>query len=73
MTNDGTAYATAHVMQHLLRFLEKKGVLTYRETQNMLDDVLDEFRARMPLAPNDAADAHRAVGLMYLPVEPKKA
>lgn len=59
-------YGLMVALQHLLRTLESKGVLSKSETVAMLDGVLDELRAT-DFQPGAAAEAHKTVGALYLP------
>ena len=64
MDDNTQVFALAMTLQHLLRALEKKGVMSQPETFSMLDDVLEEMR-KGAFSP----DAHKTIGLLYLPVE----
>jgi hypothetical protein len=71
MIENGAGYAAGMSMQHLLRLLEKKSVLSSAETRQMLDGVLDELRelgTRGAISPGASADASRTIGMMYLPL-----
>jgi hypothetical protein len=70
MIEDGRTYGLMIALQHLLRTLEQKGILTTQETIDMLDGVLADLRAS-PLVAEAAADAHKIVGGLYLPIRPE--
>jgi hypothetical protein len=66
MLEDGRAYGLIIALKHLLRTLERKGVLAHSETVTMLDAALDELKSIPNLKGDAAADAARAVGSLYL-------
>jgi len=66
MIGDGRAYGLAIAVQHILRLLENKGVLTREDTTGMLDAALEELKT-MPLSPTELADAAKTIGALYLP------
>jgi hypothetical protein len=71
MIENGAGYAAGMSMQHLLRLLEKKGLLSFFETKQMLDGVSDELREllkRGSISPEASTEAARAVDMMYLPL-----
>ena len=69
MIENGTAYASALAIRHLLRLLERKKVLAFSETKQMLDGILEEIRdvsGRGAISPKASADASNTIGMMYL-------
>ncbi len=62
--DDKIAGAQTIGLHHLLRLLEHKGILSVAETQDMLDDVLEEMRQGIY-----GVTAHRAVGRLFLPLD----
>ena len=46
MSENGTAYAAALTIRHLLRLLESKGLLSSYEIRQVIDGVLGELRSR---------------------------
>jgi hypothetical protein len=73
MIDNGRAYAVAVALQHLLRALERKGVMTEPETTKMLDEVVDEIvdlTTQGVLSAEANADARRTIGVLYLPKRP---
>ena len=71
MIENGRAYAVAVALQHLLRALERKGVMTKPETTKMLDEVVAEIgdlSSRGGLSAEAGADARRTIGGLYLPI-----
>lgn len=64
----GRRIAMEVAFQHLLRTLERKGVMSPSETTAMLDGVLDELDRRIFANPDQKAQAHIAVGGLYLPI-----
>jgi len=72
MIEDGRSYGLAMVLQHLLRKLEQRGVLSPTETTAMLDHVCNELAEQYKqqvLAPEASADAAKTVGMLYLPLQ----
>ena len=70
MTDNGRAYAVVVALQHLLRALERKGVMTKPETTKMLDEVVDEIvdlTTRGALSAEASAEARKTIGVLYLP------
>jgi hypothetical protein len=71
MIEEGRAYAVAVALQHLLRAIERKGVMTKTETTQMLDDVVDELvdlTNKGVLSAEASAEARRTIGGLYLPI-----
>ena len=67
----GRAYAVAVAFQHLLRALERRGVMTKAETTQMLDQVGDELvdlTNKGVLSAEASAEARRTIGVLYLPL-----
>ena len=66
MTEDGRAYALAIAVQHLLRALERKGLMSKSETTDMLDAVCNELKMHR-LEPDAGANAAMTIGALYPP------
>ena len=70
MSENGTAYAAALTIRHLLRLLESKGLLTPYEIRQVLDGALGELReagARGAISPDASTEASQAIGMMSPP------
>jgi hypothetical protein len=70
MIDDGRGYAVVVALQHLLRALERKGVMTKPETTKMLDEVVDgivDLTTQGVLSAEANAEARRTIGVLYLP------
>ena len=68
MTEDGYNFGLMLALRHLLGRLESKGMMSYPETQRMLDQALAEVKSlRMDdkLTQRAAADASRVIGELY--------
>jgi len=68
MTEDGYNFGLMLTLRHLLGRLESNGMLSYPETQHMLDQALgDVKRLRMDdkLTHKAAEDASRVIGELY--------
>jgi hypothetical protein len=70
MIEDGRAFGATLVLKHVLGLLEGKGLVTQRELTETLDAALEELRVigNQPnvIAPSAAAEAGRAIGLLYV-------
>ncbi|WP_374576928.1 hypothetical protein [Phenylobacterium sp.] len=69
MIEEGRAYALAIAMQHLLRHLERKGVLNQADTTRLLDASIEQLN-QLPadrMDPESRADGARTLGLLYCP------
>jgi hypothetical protein len=66
MIEDGRAFGATMALKHVLRLLERKGVITHAEIITTLDDALEELRGVTSLAPDAHAAAGRAVGFLYV-------
>jgi hypothetical protein len=70
MSENGTAYAAALTIRHLLRLLESKGLLSSYEIRQALDGVLGELReagARGAISHDASTEALRTVEMMSPP------
>jgi hypothetical protein len=70
MSENGTAYAAALTIRHLLRLLEDKGLASSSEIRQLLDGVQDELREAGPrgaLSHEASAEASQAIGMMSPP------
>jgi hypothetical protein len=70
MSENGTAYAAALTIRHLLRLLESKGLASSSEIRQLLDGVQGELReadARGALSHEASTEASRAIGTMSPP------
>jgi len=70
MSENGTAYAAALTMRHLLRLLESKGLLSNSEIRQALDGALGELReagARGAISHDASAEASRTIEMMSPP------
>jgi hypothetical protein len=68
-TEDGRAFGATLALKHILGLLERKGLVTHNELTSVLDDAQEETRAiadRTAMAPDSAAAAGRAIGLLYV-------
>lgn len=68
MTEDGHNFGLVLALRHLLGRLESKGMLSYAETQRMLDQALSDvknLRIEDKLTQKAAADASRVIGELY--------
>jgi hypothetical protein len=64
---EGRIFALTMAVQHLLRKLESKGVLSYAETQALLDGVLEEIDQLEDGVISGRGNAHNTIGMLYLP------
>jgi hypothetical protein len=70
MSANGTAYAAALTIRHLLRLLENKGLASSSEIRQLLDGVQGELReagARGALSHDAWAEASQTIGIMSPP------
>ena len=72
MIEEGRAFALTLAVQHLLRTLERKGIMSADETREMLEDTRDDLVAVRDrggvLSQGADADAVRTIGALELPV-----
>jgi hypothetical protein len=68
--DDGVAAArgVAIALKHLLRRLERRGILSPTETETLLDGAFDEIRKISALKGDALWAAARAIGVLHLPV-----
>ncbi|MEM7696739.1 MAG: hypothetical protein AAF318_20025 [Pseudomonadota bacterium] len=59
-----SAYGVTLALRNVLRALERKGVISRAETEELLDNVLQELKAA-DHTPEAARDAEVTVGLLY--------
>ena len=70
MSENGTAYAAALTIRHLLRLLESKGLASSSEIRQLLDGVQGELReagSRGALSHDASTEASQAIGMMSPP------
>jgi hypothetical protein len=70
MLEEGRAYALAIAVQHLLRLLERRGIVSAGETRSMLDSALEELNdliKRQVLSATAGAEGAKTIGALYLP------
>jgi hypothetical protein len=70
MSENGTAYAAALTIRHLLRLLENKGLASSSEIRQLLDAVQGELReagASGALSRDASAEASKTIGIMTPP------
>jgi hypothetical protein len=68
MIEDGREFGLMLALRHLLGRLESKGMMSYPETQRMLDQALGDvkrLRIEDKLTQKAAADATRVIGELY--------
>jgi hypothetical protein len=70
MIEDGRAFGATLALKQILGLLVRKGLVTQSELTNVLDDALEELRTmaaaeKTAIAPHEAANAGRAIGLLY--------
>jgi hypothetical protein len=68
MTEDGHSFGLMVALRHLLGRLESKGMMSYPETQRMLDEALGDvkrLRIEDRLTHTAAEDASRVIGELY--------
>ena len=68
MTEDGHSFGLMLALRHLLGRLESKGMMSYPETQHMLDQALGDvkrLRIEDKLTLKAAADATHIIGELY--------
>jgi hypothetical protein len=68
MIEDGRELGLMLALRHLLGRLESKGMMSYPETQRMLDQALGDvkrLRIEDKLTQKAAADATRVIGELY--------
>ena len=68
MIEDGRELGLMLALRHLLGRLESKGMMSYPETQRMLDQALGDvkrLRIEDKLTQKAAADAPRVIGELY--------
>jgi hypothetical protein len=68
MIEDGNNFGLMLALRHLLGRLESKGMMSYPETQRMLDQALDDvkrLRIEDRLTHTAAEDASRVIGELY--------
>ena len=68
MIEDGHSFGLMLALRHLLGRLESKGMMSYPETQRMLDQALADvksLRIENKLTHEVAADASKVIGELY--------
>jgi hypothetical protein len=68
MIEDGNNFGLMLALRHLLGRLESKGMMSYPETQRMLDEALGDvkrLRIEDRLTHKAAEDASRVIGELY--------
>ena len=68
MIEDGQSFGLMLALRHLLGRLESKGMMSYPQTQHMLDQALGDvkrLRIEDRLTEKAAAEASRVIGELY--------